>query len=148
MGTYTELNIGIELKKDIPNSIIEVLKIMTSLDDIDITEVPDHPLFKTESWERMLMCESYYFDAKSVLRFEYDAISKTHFLTVICNLKNYDNEIQKFLDWICPYINTQDYIGHIRQEEDLYPTLLYCDPYKKEITTYIVHKGVGEILWE
>lgn len=38
-------------------------------------------------------------------------------------LKNYDSEIEEFLDWLEPYIGTEGFIGYMRYEEWEDPTL-------------------------
>ena len=52
---------------------------------------------------------------------DYDKIAKCWFLTTCFNLKNYDQEIEKFLDWLCPYIQTEGYIGTYWYEEQEEP---------------------------
>jgi len=46
-------------------------------------------------------------------------------LTGCSNLKNYDNEIFKLLEWLAPYIDTNGFLGFKRYEEDYDPTLIY-----------------------
>ena len=81
----------------------------------------------------MLTCSSYYFNAQPVHVFEYDVIGRCWFLTNISNLKNYDSEIEKFLDWISPYIEDTGFFGYMRYEEDDFPTLLINDKYNHKI---------------
>lgn len=40
-------------------------------------------------------------------------------------LKNYNSEIEEFLDWLEPYIETNDFIGYMKYEEFEDPTLIY-----------------------
>ena len=42
-----------------------------------------------------------------------------------CDLKNYDFEIQYFLQWFAPYSQTVGFVGYYRHEEALHPTLIY-----------------------
>jgi hypothetical protein len=49
-------------------------------------------------------------------------------LTVEANLKNYDGEIEAFLDYIKPYLVKTEYpklIGYFIYEEEYLPTLIY-----------------------
>ena len=76
----------------------------------------------------MLLCDSYYFKADTHSTLRYDEISETWFLCVRCNVKNYQNEIEKFVDWILPYCDTLpgDFLGFSRYEETEKPTLIYA----------------------
>ncbi|MCA1800256.1 MAG: hypothetical protein LC650_03090, partial [Actinobacteria bacterium] len=47
------------------------------------------------------------------------------FLTIRCNLKDYDDEIEKFIDWITPYTDSTGFVGYKRYEQDEEPTLIY-----------------------
>lgn len=57
----------------------------------------------------------------------YDAIISAWKINIRSNLKNYDSEIEKFLDWIVPYIGTNGFIGYTRSEDDDDPTLVYIE---------------------
>ena len=134
MGMYTELNIGVNLRSDTPENIVKILKYMLRDDDVDEdVTTTDHPLFETVRWQRMLRCDSYYFDGhtdSSILR---DEGSDEYELNVRCNLKNYDNEIQQFLDFIRPYLETEGFLGYYRYEEWEHPTLIYNNVYADTI---------------
>jgi hypothetical protein len=130
MGMYTELHFNAELKKDTPEDVIAILNYMLNrevsdgaVQNCDLS----HELFACDRWDFMLRCDSYYFssDTKSTLRF--DDISKSYFLCIKSNLKNYSGEIEKFIDWIHPYLDEfdGDYLGHYRYEEDSCPRLIF-----------------------
>lgn len=132
MGMYTEIHFNAELRKDTPEEVIEILKYMVGgdliddpMNDADLTSI--HDLFHCDRWGFMLRCDSYYFssDTRSTLRF--DDISKSYFLCIKSNLKNYSGEIEKFIDWIHPYLDEfdGDYLGHYRYEEDSCPRLIF-----------------------
>lgn len=124
MGMYTELSIGIELKSDTPKAVIDVLEYMAR--GGDTVPAYGHPLFETDRWDWMLRSGgSYYFDAKPSLYFGHDDIPNAWFLSVRTNIKNYCSEWEKFLDWLCPFIDTQGYLGTYRYEESDDPTLVY-----------------------
>ncbi len=128
MGMYTELYLGIDLKPETPPRVIEILKAMIDLTAENMTDLPEHPFFKTERWHWCLKSGgSYYFDAQPHCLFEYDDITKGWHLTFGTNIKNYTREWESFVDWIAPWINEEDgHIGHYRYEEDDMPTLLYA----------------------
>lgn len=127
MGMYTELNIGVNLRSDTPENIIDILKHMLE-DDEDVCTT-DHPLFETERWRFMLRCDSYYFDGHTDSSMVKDNISGEYELNVRCNIKNYDDEIEQFLDFIQPYLESDGFLGYKRYEEFDDPTLIYNDKY-------------------
>lgn len=127
MGMYTELNIGVKLnKKAITDGVIDILKYMTEWDG-EHNQLPNHPLFETSRWDIMLNCGSAYFmdqpDSKVIIS-KYNP-NEDIWLNVRSNLKNYDWEIELFLDWIQPYIEYDEFIGYMRYEEYENPTLIY-----------------------
>lgn len=143
MGMYTAISLGVNLRKDTPDSVIRVLEYMTGQvedgrpagmyhvsaagDAIRalVDKVPDHPLFDTDRWGIMLRCGSYYFDYQTGWELRKDNFAG-YFLSGVSNLKNYSSEIDKFLDWLCPYINDDNvWIGWKMYEEDVSPTLIY-----------------------
>lgn len=131
MGMYTELNIGVSLMSDTPDNVIDILRYMLS--DGDKVETPDHPLFSTQRWHFMLVSGSYYFDGRTDSSMEHDSVDHEYKLNVRCNLKNYDNEIDLFLDFIQPYLETEGFLGYKRYEEDDNPTLIYNNSYTDRI---------------
>jgi len=137
MGMYTEINIGIELRQDVPEMVVGIIQGMLRANTYNDTFIPplmeDHELFKTARWRHMLISGSYYFDGKPNYVFRYDDNGNSWYLTVRSNLKNYDDEIRKFLDWIFPYTQSEGFIGYFRYENDLDPTLIYFDTPNKKI---------------
>lgn len=141
MGMYTEIVAALELRgghgqsaEAPPQSIIDVLHFLTGYDDSAALDVPDHPFFSRRGWRSVLRTDSYYFPGDTRSTFRYDEIAKSWFLTVRSNLKNYDGEIEQFLDWIAPYTEPNDvrddglfFVGYMRYEEDPDPTLIYFD---------------------
>jgi hypothetical protein len=133
MGMYTELVCAFELKNNVPKDIINILNYMCEGDDdfLNDVEIPNHELFKTSRWDFMLRSDSYYFDGAthSFLKTDYLYPDKPmYYLNVRCNLKDYDNEIDKFIDWLKPYIDKDKenmFIGYKRYETENEPTLIY-----------------------
>lgn len=134
MGMYTELNIGVRICPT--PTVLQKLNYMLGEDTEDVHI--DHPLFTDSTrWKHMLLCDSYYFDGKADSKLFIDDLcpdKPMYFLNVRCNLKNYDEEIEKFMDWLCPYIETEGFLGYKRYEEQDDPTLIY--------------KEHGEIIYE
>lgn len=125
MGMYTEIHFNSELRRDTPSEVLAVLRYM--LGDGDEPPLPDHPLFSTTRWRYLFTMDSYYFDADTHSTLRFDDIAKTHFLCVRSNIKNYDGEIEAFLDWIDPYLEKYpgDFLGFSRYEETEQPTLIF-----------------------
>lgn len=129
MGMYTELKLGVELKKD--EKMLEVLNKMINDNIYCRIGLPDHPFFKTSRAFAIFHCGSYYFDSKPFVELYDDGIRIT--LTTCFNMKNYDSEIEKFLDWLCPYIETIGYLGTYWYEEDDYPKNIFKEDGKIKI---------------
>lgn len=130
MGYYTEFVFASKLKKSIPKTVIDILEYMVNMDfESEIPELPEHNFFQCERWHVLFVSNSYYFSGITNSIFKYDDIPKTYFLTVRSNLKNYDNEIRKFLNWIEPYIydGKDSFLGYWRGEESEKPHLIYSD---------------------
>ena len=135
MGMYTELNIRVNLRADTPENVINILRYM--LRDIDEVvppdHLPDHPLFSTDRWAIMLICDSHYFDGYTDSSMVRNSTSHEYQLNVYCNFKNYCNEIDLFLDFIRPYLRTKGFLGYTRYEEWDDPMLIYNDVDKEQI---------------
>lgn len=132
---YTQLQFASELKKDTPPEVIDILKKMVEdprrmLSLNPPKDLPDHEFFKAESWNWLFTMDSYYFDADTSATLRFDDISNTYYLTVMSNIKNYKGEIQKFIDWIMPYLNKTDgdFLGYSRYEETEDPTIIKFVP--------------------
>lgn len=142
MGMYTELVLGVELTSE--PTVIDTLRRMLDSDAKNKVVTIGHPLFSTSRWAYMLLCDSYYFDGQADSRLVYDAHLKSYYLNVRCNLKNYDNEIELFLDWLCPYIRTEGFLGYSRYEEDNNPTLIYKE--NGQIIRGVIKDSASEVI--
>lgn len=120
MGMYTKLKVEIELdhsKRDF-RKVVDVLCYMLYTSKYDDGAPPEsaryfnHPLFETSRWSWMFRSSSCYFDGHE------PSYLKDHTLHVDFDMKNYDNEIQKFLDWIRPYSSSVGDVGIYQYEED------------------------------
>lgn len=127
---YTEFHFNAALKEDTPKEVIEVLEYMVSdePDKYDIRPVaPNHSFFsKSKSWNWMLLKDSHYFAADTTSTLRFNSVINTYYLCIRCNLKNYNNEIEDFVDWINPYIDakTDDFLGFSRYEKSKEPTII------------------------
>lgn len=129
MGMYTDFCFDVELKANTPPEIIELLDHWMNRDDLTEVQVttPQHDLFNCTRWRLIGWCGSAYFDAQPHRHFKKNKWSSTYILNIRCNLKNYEEEIQKFIAWITPFLDhfEGDFLGFYRYEESNEPTLIY-----------------------
>jgi hypothetical protein len=131
MGMYTELVLAVELDRDTPKDVIDILEYMCGMRGGIPEVLPDHPLFKAPRWAMLLCCDSAYFagDTNSYIkRDDFDSELKcSYYLTIRSNLKNYDYEIELFLDWLSQYVRypLNECVGYYRYEEFKHPMLIY-----------------------
>lgn len=128
MGMYTEIVYAAELQREAPQQVIDVLAYMVGDSETQPSLLPDHPLFRTARWDIMLRCDSYYFDGDTHSTFRFDDIAGAWVLTVRSNFKNYDGEIDLFVDWLAPHIATAPgtLLGYQRYEESEQPSLIFA----------------------
>jgi hypothetical protein len=125
MGMYTAFHLTVELKPNTPQEVIETLRCMVNGGAL-VDGAPVHPLFGDTRWRFMLQCDSYYFPAETHSVLVHGRTARTYFLTVLCNFRNYGNEIALFLDWLKPYIcEGRDWIGYHWYEEADEPVSIY-----------------------
>lgn len=126
MGMYTELHYNVELVRDVPEEVIEVLTHMVS-GRSKIVKGLEHPFFSCARWDWMLNSDSYYFNSDTISTLRYDAIGECWYLNIKCNFKNYTGELKEFLAWIDPYVQAQtgEFLGFSRYEEENEPMLVY-----------------------
>jgi len=125
MGMYTEIYINVDLKKDTPDDVIGVLKAMCDmLPDQERSDVlADYP----DRWICLFSNMSYYTPSTNCRFLEFDTISNQWSLLGKGDIKNYNRDIEKFFEWIMPYVDGYpgDFIGYSRYEEDQKPTLIF-----------------------
>jgi hypothetical protein len=128
MGMYTQLCYNAELRRDTPKGVIDTLEYMLSNTEEGFKPPFTHGLFHTSRWQFMLNCSSYYFaPAESKSSFRKDQFGN-YYVSILCDLKNYDGEIEKFVDWLNPYVDSYEerqFLGYSRYEEAVEPTLIF-----------------------
>lgn len=94
MGMYTKFNVILPIAQDTPKDILERIKNIMNGDDAEFDFV---------------LCDSFYFTGtnNSAIKYPFDWRDdyETIVLHIDCDSKDYDDEQQKFLKWICPYID-------------------------------------------
>jgi hypothetical protein len=123
MGMYTEIYVNVDLKKDTPDEIIEVLKVMCDMVDSDSKVLEPYP----DRWGSMFYSGSCYTPDTHCRSLTYEGITQRWSLLGKGDIKNYGQEIQKFFEWIMPYVDGYpgEFIGYSRYEEDQKPTLVF-----------------------
>lgn len=131
MGMYTELVLKCQIKDDAPSEVKEVLKhLFKESGKADVLQLPDHKFFKCPRWDLIGQCSSFYHHPKALSDYwtgHGNDDNRGGYLFSRSDLKNYDREIENFLDWLMPYIDEYEgqCIGWQWYEEDDEPTLLY-----------------------
>ena len=121
MGHYTELKVKLKLKKNTPESVINILKrvlierdlghdkTLFNTEDVFKPEL-EHEFFKTERWY-MLFLSTNWGDIQGGKFYEENGYWVIDLHT---EFKNYDSEIDKFMNWISPYVvgrKKKQYVG-------------------------------------
>lgn len=124
MGMYTELVLKCSFKNDTPQEALGVIRHLFAGGPL-ASQVPDHPFFSKPRWDHIGSLSSYYHHPKAINDL-HDNFSGLYLFSR-SDLKNYDGEIEAFLDWVDPYVDERpgQCIGWSWYEEDLSPTLVY-----------------------
>lgn len=90
----------------------------------------------------MLQGATYYSPIKGSSYITQESYTHIYDLSVISDLKNYDDEIDHFLKWIEPYVllNHREWVGWYKYEERVYPTLIMYDYYNSQFYTKEYHE--------
>lgn len=145
MGMYTELIFGATLKEKTPTYVTDALNCI--INDSVTTNLSDEAkhFIDEYSLSKLIWCSSYYFGAHdNKPSCVFDKIAGRWCISFRANCKNYQNEIEKFIEFIKPYVEygsgPTNIFAIVQYEEDNYPTLYgtkdkydYLD--KERITT-------------
>lgn len=127
MGMYTEFFFRAGLQRNLPKEVLDILWLLIGVSEDFPPTIPDHAFFETHRWRKILTSSSYYFVPLSVSELVKDDITNQYSLVAYSSLKNYDSEIEKFVDWIRPYVDTPpgEMLGYSRYEESKEPEIFY-----------------------
>ncbi len=122
---YTELVLKVNLKDETPTEVREILSYLFDAErpfsTLPAFALPDHPFFKCDRWRNVGNGSSFYHHPKALSHIDKD------YLFSRSDIKNYDEEIEKFLNWLSPYLNEYqrgNCVGWYWYEEQEYPYLL------------------------
>lgn len=120
---YTEIYVNVDLKKETPDEIIEVLKAMCDMEESNKKVLEPYP----DRWICLFSNMSYYTPSTRCRSLTYDGITERWSLLGKGDIKNYGLEIEEFFEWIIPYVDGYpgDFIGYHRYEEQRVPTLVF-----------------------
>lgn len=118
MGDYTEIYINVELKNDTPHEVIDVLNAMCYFRSSDVLK--DYPC----RWRMLFNSCSYYTPDTHCAYFAFNKYNWC--LLGKGDIKNYENEIEEFFEWIMPHVDAEegDFIGYKRFEQSQMPELI------------------------
>jgi len=118
MGMYTEINLRIRLKEDVPENVISTINDMVNGNSL--SNAPEHPFFKTPRCGSVMLSSSFYHVPFATMCLRKKSPSTTWYLFGRSDLKNYNDEIELFFDWIYPYCR-EGMLGYSLYEEEVYP---------------------------
>lgn len=125
MGMYTELIFGASFKEDTPKDLIDTIRYMAG----DLEEKPEPCLWQETRNPISWGCSYYFAISESVTKMWFDDISNQWVLSSRCNLKNYNDEIETFLEMVKPWIESgsgsRDMYAIVIYEEQAEPTIYY-----------------------
>jgi len=131
---YTELVLKCRLKnkEELPEEVKEVLLYLFGENhpEMDQQKLPEHPFFKTPRWHMIGSCSSY-----SHVPYPYNYLNfDSGKLFSRSDLKNYDNEIELFSNWLMPYLDPEmnDFMGWIWSEGSPKPKFIHFSSCKKD----------------
>lgn len=123
MGMYTELFVEGTLKAGTPPDVVAIIDFLFGNGDrIDgvPSAWPDHEFFQCSRWTMLGVSNSFYHVPMSLSGVHTPHTGQLSFVSR-SDLKNYDGEIEKFIDWVRPYCELLR--GWHMYEEDHTPTV-------------------------
>jgi len=110
MGMYTNfaLKFSIDKSHQDYDHILSVLAHIAGIDYREPAAIPDHPFFSTLRWDIMARSGRSFIDNQ-------DYMSWVNIM-LIGEFKNYDGEIDLFIDWISPYL-CNSLVGYSKYED-------------------------------
>lgn len=128
MGFYTELKFDAKLLRSTPIEIILLLESLINLQDSSIPDASfiDHEFFDCTSWYKIFLPSQFLETQENTLDFQ----NGRYIISIHSEFKNYDQEIEKFVDWIKPYVigrKKKQYVGYFRNENSNNKTNIYIE---------------------
>lgn len=135
MGMYTEIVVRFNfIPSEIEDNEYKILDFMfnpnSDLDESDFGSLPSHDFFKCSRWASIGSCSSFYHHPNAVKdwykpEYEIKNPNSSRYVFNRSDLKNYDNEIGLFFDWLdsLGLFYEGEFMGYSLYEEDNTPTI-------------------------
>jgi len=124
---YTELIFGASLKRDTPESAIKTIQAMID-DDMEAVRLNSGLIFGRNPFNS---AHGYFGLDRPVLAFWKEKYDQQWHLSTRSNLKNYEHDIELFLEWVKPLIEAgsglRDMYAIVMYEEQQEPTIYYLN---------------------
>ena len=101
MGMYTEFLLKCNLKKNLPEDVVAVIKYLFAKGEMPEV-LPDHRFFKYDNWYAVGRGTSRHTPVRCL---EYTYRKQITGIFSRSEIKDYYSQIQEFLDWLSPYMN-------------------------------------------
>ena len=132
MSPWNELVLACNLKQDVPQQILDLLKYIIEppynfeTQTFEPIPTPEHAFFHYEDWQTILLDDTYYFPGE---RFASFVLDKQNFykFTTRTMVRRGDEIIPLFLQWLAPYMVTEGFVGYTRCDEDEQIDLIYFE---------------------
>ncbi len=125
---YTELIFGASLKADTPESAVKTIQALID-DDMEAVRLNSGLVFSRNPFNSG---HGYFGLDRPVLAFWQSEYTKQWHLSTRSNLKNYEQDIELFLEWIKPLIDqgsgVRDMYAIVTYEECEEPAIYYLRP--------------------
>ena len=106
MGDYTQFFIAVNLKKDTPSEILSNLDQIVIDSDYDGKE---YPLVNLSGRFSIIgKCSSAYHPDILVSVLKKESYTNYYTLLIHSQIKNYDSDYEKFINWLRPYFEARD----------------------------------------
>jgi len=123
---YTELLLNAKLVSDVPTDVLAVFEHLFN-GGAQPAALPDHPFFRADRWNLIGRCSSHYFQPHSTSNMRFNDTAQQWFILSRSDLKNYEDEIDLFMQWAMPYLDESEgqFVAYSRYEEDNEPKLYF-----------------------
>ena len=124
MGMYTEFFFRAELKLD--RATDQAVELLRNSGMVQPTLQAEHPFFHCSRWTMLLNGGSAYHPTRG-FHLPFAPKGDSPKLFIHSSFKNYEEEIEKFMDWIDPMVDEPagTFLGYSLYEQDEQPTLYY-----------------------
>lgn len=128
MGMYTE----VFFRAEVDQYAYEIMRRIIQERDPAEHFTSEHPFFgKDRAWA-VFNCASYYHPGPFHRLVEDEGALDARFVSFRNSLKNYDDEVEAFFDWVRPHVVVHrlrpEFIGYSLYEEDAEPILYFAAP--------------------